>query len=626
VRFPERSSFPPIADYAFLSDCEVAALVAPSGNVEWLCLPQFDSPSVLSPILDRDTGRFRLGPADVQVPAARRYLPGSMVLETTWKTRTGWLIVRDALCVGPWHHDHERAHRRRRAPDDWEADHVLLRTARCAQGVVELQLECEPVFDYGRVRAEWSYIGSTYHNACARGADAAVELELDTDMRMGFEGSRVNARTTLREGQTAYVALSWSEHGGPKSFHDAYERMNRTSIYWREWLSRGTFPDHPWRSLLERSALTLKALQYAPTGAIVSAPTTSFPREPGGERNYDYRYTFMRDAAFTLWGTYTLGFDWEADDFFYFLADQADGDGELQNMYGIRGERELEETTLDNLEGYGGARPVRIGNASYRYEQHDVWGAILDAAYIHARRSERLPERVWPMVKRQVELAVEHWREPDRGIWAQRGEPRHWTASKVMCWVAVDRGARLAGLRQEHDLQDLWLASAMEIQQDVLDNALDDRDVFCAHYETDELDASVLLMPLVRFLPPTDHRVRNTVLAIADELSEHGVVLRRRPHANDDDDYSLQGEAFVICSFWLVSALAEIGELGRARELCERMLSFASPLYLYAENIDPHSGRHLGNFPHAFTHLTLVNALLHVIRSDDPASHTQTEA
>jgi alpha,alpha-trehalase len=623
--FPERSSFPPIADYAFLSDCEVGALVAPSGNVEWLCLPRFDSPSVLSPMLDRDTGRFRFGPADVQVPTARRYLPGSMVLETTWKTRTGWLVVRDALCVGPWHHDHERAHRRERAPDDWEADHTFVRTARCAQGIVELQLECEPVFDYGRTRADWDYVGPTYHEARATAKGAPVDITLNSDMRMGFEGPRVNARTTLRENDTAFVAMSWSEHGGPTSFHDAYERMDRTSDYWREWLSRGAFPDHPWRSLLERSALTLKALQYAPTGGIIAAPTTSLPRVPGGERNYDYRYTFIRDSAFTLWGAYTLGFDWEADDFFYFLADQADEKGEILNMYGINGGKELEEGELDYLEGYGGARPVRIGNASYEYQQHDIWGAILDAAWIHARTRDRLPERVWPMVKRQVENAVQNWREPDRGIWAQRGEPRHWTTSKVFCWVAADRGARLAALRQDDDLEDRWASAAREIQQDVLDNALDDRDVFCAHYDTKELDASLLLMPLVRFLPPTDHRVINTVNAIAEELTEHGVVLRRRPGGEDDDEYTVEGEAFAICSFWMVSALIEIGEGDRARELCERMLSFASPLNLYAENIDPHTGRHLGNFPHGFGHLTLVNALLHVIRSDDPGARTRPE-
>jgi GH15 family glucan-1,4-alpha-glucosidase len=229
-------------------------------------------------------------------------------------------------------------------------------------------------------------------------------------------------------------------------------------------------------------------------------------------------------------------------------------------------------------------------------------------------------------VKRQVELAVQNWREPDLGIWARRGEPKHWTSSKVMCWVAADRGARLCAMRQEEDLEDRWRETAMEIQQDVLDNALDDRNVFCAHYDTTELDASVLLIPLVRFLPAADHRVRATVLAIADELTEHGVVLRHRPELEDDGEFAPEGEAFTICSFWMVSALAEIGELEQARELVERMLSFASPLNLYAENVDPHTGRHLGNFPHAFTHMTLINALLHVIRSDDPGARTRPEA
>jgi GH15 family glucan-1,4-alpha-glucosidase len=618
----ERSSYPPIGDYAFLSDCEVAALVAPSGNVEWLCLPQFDSPAVFLPLLDRDAGRFRLGPADVQVPTARRYLPGSMVLETTWKSRTGWLVVRDALCVGPWHHDQERAHRQRRAPGDWEAEHVLVRTARCPQGTVELLLECEPSFEYGLVTPGWSYVGDTYHEARATGREASVDLLLQSDLRIGFEGPRAASRTTLREGDTAFVALSWSEHGGPKNFHEAFERMDRTSAYWREWLSHGDFPDHPWRSELERSALVLKGLSYAPTGAIVSAPTTSLPREPGGERNYDYRYSFMRDAAFTLWGAYSLGFDWEADDFFYFLADRADEDGTVKNMYAVSGDHDLDERTLDHLDGYAGARPVRVGNASAKYEQHDVWGAILDAAYIHARTRDKLPERVWPMVKRQVELAEKHWDEPDRGIWALRGDPQHYTTSKVMCWVALDRGARLAALREEDELQDRWTQCAKDVQQDVIDNAVNGDGVFGAWYGSDgELDASALLIPLVRFLPASDPRVRKTVLTIADDLSAHGLVLRRRP--DDAGGEALTGEAFAVCSFWMVSALAEIGEQERAREVCERMLGFQSPLGLYAEHIDPHTGRHLGNFPHGFTHLALINAMMHLIRSDSPGSRTR---
>jgi GH15 family glucan-1,4-alpha-glucosidase len=569
---------------------------------------------VLAAILDRDAGRFRIGPSDVQVPAARRYLPGSMVLETTWKTRTGWLVVRDALTVGPWHHVQERAHRQRRPPADWEADHVLVRTARCAQGIVELSLECEPSFDYGRTRATWDYTDSDYHHACATGGERDMPLRVDTDLNLGFEGPRATARTIMNEGDTVFVALSWSEHGGPQTFHEAFEKMDATNAYWRDWLSHGNFPDHPWRAQLERSALTLRGLTYAPSGAIAAAPTTSLPRVTGRERNYDYRYNFVRDAAFALWGAYSLGFDWEADDHFYFLAELAgDQDGRLQNIYGVSGERELGETTLDHLSGYDNSRPVRVGNEAYGYVQHDVWGALLDAAYLHAKSRDKMPERIWPVVRRQVELAVESWREPDRGIWAMRGKPRHYVSSKVMCWVAADRGARLAEQRAEDELAAEWDRAAGEIRDDVLERGLSDRGIFRQHYETDALDASLLLMPLVRFLPPDDERVRATVEAIAEDLVEDGLVLRMRP---DDDDFAVEGETFTVCSFWLVSALAEIGEVERAREMCERLLALASPLGLYAEHLDPDSGRHLGNFPHAFTHLALVNSALHVIAAE----------
>ena len=587
--------------------------MAPSGNVEWLCLPQFDSPSVLAAILDRDAGRFRLGPSDVQVPAARRYLPGSMILETAWKTRTGWLVVRDALTVGPWHHVEERAHRQRRPPSDWEAHHVLVRTARCAQGLVELSLECEPVFEYGLKRAEWSYPGSTYHEAVANADGATVSLQLDTNLRIGFEGPRATARTTLRENDTAYVALSWSEHGGPKSFHDAFQLMSDTADYWRDWLSRGDFPDHPWRAQLERSALTLRGLAYAPSGAIAAAATTSLPRVPGRERNYDYRYNFVRDAAFALWGAYSLGFDWEADDHFYFLAELASDGERLQNIYGVSGERELDERVLEHLTGYDNSRPVRVGNEAYKYEQHDIWGALLDAAYLHTKSRDQMPERIWPLVKQQVEVAVDRWDKPDRGIWAIRGKPRHYVSSKVMCWVAADRGTRLAELRGDDDLAAKWDKVAHQIRKDVCEKGLSERGVFRQHYETDALDASLLMMPLVRFLPPHDKRIRATVEAIAEELVVDGLVLRMRP---EDRDFAVEGETFTVCSFWLVSALAEIGQVRRAREMCERLLALASPLGLYAEHLDPDSGRHLGNFPHAFTHLALINSALHVISAE----------
>jgi alpha,alpha-trehalase len=610
------SPFPPIAEYGFLSDCETCALVAPNSNVEWLCLPRFDSPSVFGAILDRDAGLFRLGPADVEVPAARRYLPGTMVLETSWGTSGGWIIVRDVLLMGPWHHEHDRSRTHRRAPTDYDADHVLLRLIRCVNGEVQVTLDCEPRFEYGRLNGSWEYTGPGYHEALCSAEGSEVKLQLTTDMNVGFEGARSTARTLMHERDTLFVSLSWSEHPAPATYEDAYDRLVWTAHHWQHWLDHGQFPDHPWRTALQRSALTLKGLSYSNTGALVVAATPSLPESPGGERNWDYRFTWIRDATFMLWGLYTLGFDWEANDFFYFIADVAEAEeGTLQIMYGIDGESRLPEKTVDHLSGYDGARPVRVGNGAYNQEQHDVWGALLDSVYLHTKSRDHLPERLWPMLKKQVQTALERWREPDRGIWEIRGEPRHFTSSKLMCWVAADRGARLAEIRDELEYAARWQSAADEIKADICDNALDERGVFTQHYETDALDASVLLMVLTRFLPPEDERIKKTVLAIADELTQDGLVLRYR---TDETDDGLAGEegTFTICSFWLVAALVEIGETARGRDLCEKLLAHASPLGLYAEEIDPQSGRHLGNFPQAFTHLALINAVMHVIRAD----------
>jgi alpha,alpha-trehalase len=615
---PHRGGFPPIANYGFLSDCHTTALVAPSGAIEWMCLPRLDSPSVFSALLDRDAGSFRLGPADISVPASRRYIPGTMVLETTWMARSGWCVVRDALVIGPWHHDkvHESSHRR--PPDDYDADHTLVRIVKCVQGTVELNLNCEPVFDYGRLSPEWDWVEDSYHHVIARAKGVEdLQLRLVTDLRVGLEGRRCEARTTLKEGEECFVSLCWDDdHEMPQTLEDAGGRIDSTKEFWRQWLDHGDFPDHPWRVYLQRSALTLKGLTYAPTGAIAAAATTSLPETPGGERNWDYRYTWIRDSTFALWGLYTLGFDYEANDFFNFMAD-ACGNGErpLQIMYGIGGESKLEERELDYLDGYEGARPVRVGNAAYKQEQHDVWGAALDSVYIHTKSRDYLPDQLWPMLSRQVEAALEHWRKPDRGIWEVRGKPQHFTSSKLMCWVAADRGARLAALRDDTEMGERWQGAADEIHADICKNAIDKRGVFVQHYDTDALDASNLLMPLVRFLPPDDERIVKTVRAIAKELTEHGLVLRYRTGDTDD---GLQGEegTFLICSFWLVSALVEIGDVPHARDLCERLLGYASPLRLYAEELDHKSGRHLGNFPQAFTHLALINAVMHVIRSE----------
>jgi GH15 family glucan-1,4-alpha-glucosidase len=609
------SPFPPIADYGFLSDCEVSALVAPSGNVEWMCLPRMDGPSVFAAMLDRGAGRFRLGPADVMVPSGRRYLPGTMVLETTWGTPAGWAVVRDVLLIGPWRQDSARSGTYPRVPTDHSAERVLLRTVRCLQGAVDFVLECEPAFDYGRRRGTWRHTGSGYRQAEVSSGEAGPLLRLTTDLNVGFEGPRAIARRRLRAGDEVFCALSWGDGTAPETFAEAHRRLGSTADFCHEWLGRGDFPDHPWRKHLQRSALTLKGLIYAPTGALLAAATSSLPETPGGERNYDYRYTWLRDSTFMLWALYTLGLDREANDFYYFLTDLAEQDADLQIMYGIGGERQLTEQTLDHLAGYDGASPVRIGNGAWDQRQHDVWGVLLDSVYLHTQSRDRLDERRWPMLVRQVEAALAYWKEPDQGLWEVRGPAQHFTASKVMCWVAVDRGAKLAQLRGEGDQAAAWRKSADEIHADVCAHGTDDRGVFCQHYDTTALDASVLLIPLVGFLPPDDERVRSTVLAIADELTEDELVLRYRVEETDDG-FSGEEATFTICSFWLVSALTEIGEVARARNLCEKLLSCASPLFLYAEEIDPHSGRQLGNFPQAFSHLALINAVMHLIRED----------
>jgi GH15 family glucan-1,4-alpha-glucosidase len=610
------SPFPPIGDYAFLSDCETTALVAPSGNVEWLCLPRMDSPSVFGSILDRHAGGFRFGPADIMVPAARRYLPGTMVLETSWGSPTGWVIVRDVLLMGPWRHDDDRSETQRRPPTDYDASHILLRMVRCVNGEMQLTLDCEPVFDYGRRLGTWSYSEDGYRQGVCRSEEGDIELVLTSDLNIGFEGPRALARTHITEGESRFCTLSWQGAAVPRETDDAYGRLVWTAHHWQHWLARGRFPDHPWRSYLERSALTLKGLTYAPSGAVIAAPTTSLPETLGGERNWDYRYSWIRDSTFALWGLYTLGFDWEANDYLYFIADVAERDDELQIMYGVDGERALPEQILPHLGGYEGARPVRIGNDAYGQRQHDMWGAVLDSVYLHMKSRDHLDERIWPILVRQVEAALAHWREPDRGIWEVRGEPKHFTSSKVMCWVAADRGARLARLRDDAERATRWQAAADEIHADICANGLDGRGVFTQHYDTDALDASLLLMPLVRFLPPDDPRIRRTVLAIADELTDEGLALRYRTELTDD---GLSGEegTFTICSFWLVSAMVEIGEVDRARKLCEKLLSYASALGLYGEELDPDTGRHLGNFPQAFTHLALINAVMHLIHAGD---------
>jgi GH15 family glucan-1,4-alpha-glucosidase len=468
------SPFPPIADYGFLTDCHTGALVASDGSIEWMCLPHFDSPSVFGAMLDRGAGSWRVGPYGVYVPAGRRYIPGTNVIETTWMTPQGWLRVVDGLTIGDWH-DNKHGSSHTRPPTDYDADHLLVRLVECVQGEVQVEVVCEPMLDYGVTAADWQTVESMPEGVCAIDCNLlttdevrsdSTNFRLFADVRMGIEGNRTHGRHTMVEGEKRFCAVSWTEGlGGPHTAEQAEESLRRTSHFWRTWMADGTYPDHPWRGHLQRSALALKGLTFMPTGALVAAPTTSLPETPGGERNWDYRFCWMRDASFTLWGLHALGLDWEADDFVQYVADMGrNDDGSLQIMYGIKGQMDLAESTLDHLQGYEGARPVRIGNGAYKQRQNDVFGAVLDSVYLHSKKRDHIPERLWPVLIDQVQCASKAWREPDQGIWEARGEPRHYVSSKLMCWVAMDRGARLAERRGEPERIEEWQAVADEIR------------------------------------------------------------------------------------------------------------------------------------------------------------------
>jgi alpha,alpha-trehalase len=621
------ATFPPIADYGFLSDCEDSCLVAPDGSVEWLCLPRPDSPSIFGALLDRTAGVFRFGPANVHVPHHRRYIPGTMVLETTWHTPTGWLLVQDFMAIRQFQAGAERRPDYRRAPGDSAATATLVRTATCLGGRVELYANCAPAFEYGTKGAQWSYDGEGYGAMTVRPSDGDPVLKVTSSLHLGAVGGRCYSRTSLETGQSGFVALSWAGVA-PTTQEQVNEDLLATVAYWRDWLSNGKFPDHPWRSYLERSALTLKGLSFAPTGAIMAASTTSLPETPGGARNWDYRYTWIRDSAFMLRALYRLGFEWEALEYFAFVIDAVAGSSNgkawnLQIMYGIGGERDLTERTLDHLTGYRGSRPVRVGNGAWDQRQNDVWGMLLDAVDTHARQgAAQILQPAWEGLAGLVEQAIEHQDDPDQGIWEIRGDPQHFTASKVLCWVAAERGADLARGRDDIERAQRWQEAAKEMKADILDRGVSENGRFRQQYENDELDASLLLIPILGFLPPDDTRVKNTVLAIADELTEDDLVLRYKVDSTDTGFEGKEG-TFTICSFWLVTALAMIGEIDRSRALCQKLLAFAGPLQLYAEEIEASSGEHLGNFPQAFTHLALIDAVSRLIEAEQ-AQETRT--
>ena len=417
------SPFPPIADYAFLSNCHTGALVAPDGAIDWLCVPRFDSPSVFGSLLDRGAGAFRFGPFGVNVPTTRIYEPGTNILATTWHTPTGWVIVRDALTIGP-RRGEDAITPHTRPPADDDADHLLVRTALCLDGSVEIELICEPAFDYGRVppSGRWSARTATPPTRAAR--DVTIRLQTEHGAR---DRGRLRAGAAHPAPGRAGLLLALVGRGAwPRrmDIDDANARIAATTRYWRELAGGARMADHRFREPIQRSALAIKGLTYMPTGATVAALTTSLPETPGGERNWDYRFTWIRDSTFTLQALHFLNLDWEADEFMQFIADlESNEDGALQIMYGIDGRRDLTESTRDDLSGYAGACPVRIGNGAFDQRQNDVFGAALDSILLHTRRSQRLPRRLWPIVESQAECATEVWKNPTRASGRRAASP-----------------------------------------------------------------------------------------------------------------------------------------------------------------------------------------------------------
>ena len=506
-----------------------------------------------------------------------------------------------------------------RPPADEDAEHTLVRTVACIDGSVEVELVCEPGFDYGRRPGEWS-LSKDRHRADATGAGQTIRLQ--TDMLIGIEAHHARARHVLHEGEELYCGLSMGRGSARAGRRRGDQRAARGDDELLAQLARaGADPRSP-------AAPVDPALGAGDQGADVHA-------DRGDGRGADD--IAARDAwrgaqlglplhldssTFTPQALHFLDLDWEANEFMQFIADlELGGDGALQIMSGIDGRRDLTETFIEELSGYAGAHPVRICNGAFDQRQNDVFGAALDSVLLHTRRSERLPRRLWPPIKAQAECAKAVWRNPDRGIWEARGKPQHYVSSRLMCWVALDRASKLAEIRGEQDLATSWGETAAEIKADILEHGVDKRGVLRQHYATDALDASTLLAAIFGFLPGTDERLRASVLAIADGLTEHDFVLRYRTDETDDGMSGQEG-TFVICSFWLVSALAIIGEMQRARDLIERLVKVASPLGLYAEEFDVDTGRHLGNFPQAFSHLAAVEAAARIVLAERLAEVT----
>ena len=594
----------PIADYGLLSDSNSAALVARDGSVDWLCLPRFDSPAVFASILDPDAGHWSIRPAG-EFTSERRYLDGSLVLETTFTTESGVVRLRDALAFAEGQRGHDLGH---------DSPHELDRSLEGVSGTVELVMELAPRPEYGLVRPLFR---RTEDGGRTFGGPNQVTVR--AGVPVSVEGSTMTASFTVSEGEAVGFSLRWipaETRTAPEATAPAAvaARIDDTVEAWRSWEAEHSIYEGPHRDLVRLGSRVLQGLTYRPTGAIVAAPTTSLPETVGGERNWDYRYAWIRDASLTLQALYIGSCPDEAGEFVSFMTSSAGGGASdmhsLQIMYGISGEHDLTERELPHLRGWRDSGPVRVGNGAWGQRQLDVYGELLDALHLYHDRLGELHPEIQRFVAELADAAARGWHEKDAGMWEMRGEPRHHLSSKVLCWTALDRAVKLAPRLGEYAKAEEWAVERDRIREAVLGRGWSEaKQAYAQSFDSDELDAAALLMPLVGFLPATDPRMRSTIEAIASELTQDGLVLR---YLNDEglNADGLTGEegTFVICSFWLVSCLAQAGEVERAEQLFAQLAGYANDLGLLAEEIDTEHGELLGNFPQAFSHIGLITA------------------
>jgi GH15 family glucan-1,4-alpha-glucosidase len=592
----------PIADYGLLSDCNSAALVSRDGSIDWLCLPRYDSDAIFARILGDAAGHWSIRPAG-DYTVERRYVPGTLVIETTYTTETGQVRVRDAMAFAPGQSGHALG---------FDAPHEVLRSVEGISGEVAMELELAPRPEYGLVmpliRLEPG--GARTFGSGRISVRSAEPLEVeDGTMRAAF---------TVAAGDTRAFAMRWASAEDrmapePVSAVNVSTRIDETIEAWRSWEREHDVYEGPNKERVQLSARVLKGLTYRPTGAIVAAPTASLPETVGGERNWDYRFSWIRDSSLTLEALYIGACTDEAEEFVSFMTSSAGGragEGSLQIMYGIGGEHDLSERELAHLPGWRGSRPVRVGNGAWNQVQLDVYGELLNAIHVYNDRLGDLHPEIRAFIADLADTAARRWQERDSGIWEMRGEPLHHLSSKVMCWTALDRAVKLSPQLGEHAKVEDWTAARDAVREAILTRGWSEkRQAFAQAFDSDELDAAVLLMPIYGFLPATDPRMRSTIEAVARELTEDGLVLRYRNQEGVNAD-GLSGEegTFVICSFWLVDCLAKAGEVDRAEALYDQLAGYANDLGLLAEEIDTATGEQLGNFPQAYSHIGLITA------------------